>query len=157
MKRMKKTIAILLAALMLMMVGCGSNDTKKVLDPVKVAEDMKAVFVPQGELLEVADSVLDNYYTLDPEVFNGHRIYISTSFIAEEIAVFGVREGKTEEAKKVLEQRLTDLKASFDGYLPDELASLNDNAKILENGNLLCLLAGEGDGRTAAEKAFLEA
>lgn len=153
---MKKILAMILA-LSLLVAGCGGAKSKTIADPIKVADDMLAVLAPQGELLEVTDGVLDNYYTLDSAVFEGHKIYISTSFIAEEVAVFSVKDGKTAEAKKVLEQRLTDLKKSFDGYRQEELASLTENAKVLEGANLVCLLAGTGDGRAAAEKVFVDA
>ncbi|MEG0753932.1 MAG: DUF4358 domain-containing protein, partial [Angelakisella sp.] len=146
--KLKKLLAVTLTlAVLVAAVGCGSsNDTKKQLDPVKTADDMLTVFAPQGEMIAVEDSVLDNYYTVNSDVIAGQKVYISSSFIAEEIAVFAVKDGKTEEAKKMVEQRIKDLKDSFEGYLPDELASLETNAKVLTNGNLVCLLTGEGDG-----------
>ncbi|MEG1777721.1 MAG: DUF4358 domain-containing protein [Angelakisella sp.] len=157
----KKIIAaVMTMAILTVAAGCGgkapASDTKKVLDPIKTADAMLAVLAPQGEMLAVEDSVLDNYYTVDKDIVGGQKIYISTSFIAEEIAVFAVKDGKTEDAKKMCEARLKDLKDSFDGYLPEELASLEANAKILTNGNLVCLLAGKGDGLAAAEKVFTE-
>lgn len=158
MVNIKRTAAALLAAVMVMAaVGCSSNDAKKAGDPVKTADDMLAALGAQGELLEVEDSVMDNYYTVDDSVVSGHKVYISTSFIAEEVAVFSVKEGKEADAKKMLEQRLEDLKASFDGYLPDELKSLEENAKILSGGGMVCLLAGSAESVAAAEKVFDEA
>lgn len=156
--KMKKIFAIILTlALVTSAVGCGSkDDTKELLDPAKVADDMLAVLAPQGELQELVGDTVNSFYSIDSEVIAGQKVYISTAWIAEEIAVFAVKDGKTDDAKKILETRLADLKASFDGYLPEELASLEANAKILSNANLVCLLTGEGEGVAAAEKVFIE-
>lgn len=156
--KVKRTLAAVAALVMVMaLAACGDSDSGKEASATQVADDMLAVLQPQGELLEAAESVLDNYYTIDPAVVTGQKIYISTSFIAEEIAVFEVADGKAEDAKKMVEQRLNDLKASFEGYLPDELASLEENAKVLAKGNLVCLLAGSSEGVEAAEKVFNDA
>lgn len=156
--KMRRILAMLLTVAMLTAaVGCGGKDqAKEVLDPAKVADEMLAVLAPQGELQELVNDTVHSFYDLDSDVISGHKVYVSTAWIAEEIAVFAVKDGKTDEAKKMLETRLADLKASFDGYLPDELASLEANGKILTNGNLVCLLAGQGEGLVAAEKVFLE-
>lgn len=156
--KMKRILAMILtAALLVSAVGCGGkDDTKEVLDPAKVADDMLAVFAPQGELQELVGDTVSSFYNIDSEVISGQKVYVSTAWIAEEIAVFAVKDGKESDAKKMLETRISDLKASFDGYLPDELASLEASARILTKGNLVCLLIGEGEGAAAAEKVFTE-
>lgn len=153
---MKKLVAAIAAFVVVAMVGCGGGSSKTV-DPVKTADAMREAFAPEGELLVVEDSVLDNFYSVDSALVTGHKIYVSTSFVAEEIAVFGCAAGKEADVKKMVEQRLQDLKDSFDGYLPDELASLTANAKIVTGGGAVCLIAGSAENVAAAEKIFNDA
>lgn len=157
----KRIVAGILAVMLLAAVGCsskdeasGSPDEAATLSAEAVADAMKEVFTTQGELLLVESSVIDNYYAVTDEVITDYKVYISPSYIAEEIAVLSYAEGKSAEAKKIVEQRLADLKESFDGYRPEELATLESNAVILEGGNKICLLTGEGDGVGAAKKVF---
>lgn len=155
MKTLIRTVSVFMAvAVLLTAAGCGDKADSKAADPAKVADDMLAALDAQGELLEASDSVLDNYYTVDSQAVTAHKVYISTAFIAEEVAVFACADGKEDTVVKMAEQRLQDLKDSFDGYLPEEYASLEQNARILKGGGLVCLLAGSAEGVEAAMAVF---
>ena len=62
-----------------------------------------------------------------------------------------------EDPAQPVEKRVEDLKASFDGYLPDQLTQLEENAQVLENGNCICLVTGQAEGAAAAAKIFTDA
>ncbi len=154
---MKKHIALILVFMLTISLlgGCGSKSTAKDVDPVKTADEMLAIFSPQGELEPVGESVVSNYYDIDPAVVKDYKIYISPSFIAEEIAVFRLVDDKQttiDAAKAMAEKRLGDLKTTFDGYLPEELASLEENAEIYANGTTVCFVTGAAESKEAALK-----
>ena len=156
---MKKHIALALVFVLTLSLlgGCGGSKAANDVDPVKLADDILASFSPQGDMEPVSEAVVSNYYTIDPEVVKDYKIYISPSFIAEEIAVFRLKDDKqatVDAAKAMAEKRLGDLKANFDGYLPEELAALEANAEIYTKGTILCFVTGSSDSKEAAMKVL---
>ena len=152
----KKILATILGATMLFTVGCGKEDTSDVvLDPTTLADQMMEVFKPQGEMLALSPETIDNYYDIDPTVVTNYKVYVSTSFIGEELAVFELVEGT--DLDTVLDQRLQDMKDSFDGYLPEELSAVNDTGEVLTNGNVICFIVGDNDGTQGAKDLFTSA
>ena len=84
-----------------------------------------------------------------------YKIYVSGMYIAEEVAVFRLTDpGKAEDGKTMVENRIAALKKSFDGYLPEEFASMNENALVLSKGDIVCFLVGINPGRDAAKEVF---
>ncbi|WP_071429699.1 DUF4358 domain-containing protein [Angelakisella massiliensis] len=156
-------ISLALAALLLvtLLAGCGgssSSDSKTLTaTPAELADQMVEALAPKQELVEAGEKVISNYYAIDSEVITGYKVYISPAFQAEEIAVFSVADGRMDDAKAMVAKRVEDLKASFDGYLPDQLTQLEENAQILENGNCICLVTGQAEGAQAAAKIFTDA
>ena len=161
---MKKLLVLFLAAAMSLslLAGCGNSDSgssSKNVDPAKLADDVLAALAPQGEMMEAGEKVLSNYYTVDSKVVKSSKIYISSSWTAEEVAVFRLVDSKQETmdaAEAMIHQRIDNLTASFDGYLPEELAILEDNSVIYRQGDIICFVSGSADGVAAAMKVMKE-
>ena len=151
---MKRILALLCAALLtLSLAACGGSGGKTA-DPGTLADDMLKALAPQGETMEVTGDVAANYYQIGDEV-KDYRIYLSTMYIAEEVAVFRLTDAKkADTVKKLCETRVQDLKDSFDGYLPDEYATVDENATVLASGDIVALVIGTKEGVAAAKEVF---
>lgn len=153
---MKKRIAALLlsAFLVLSLASCGEKDNAKTADPKALADDMLKALAPQGETIEVTGDVAANYYEIGDAV-KEYRIYLSTMYLAEEVAVFQAADAKDLDTIKVMcDKRITDLKDSFDGYLPEEYAVVEDNAQVLAEGDIVALVIGGKESVEAAKAVF---
>ena len=151
---MKRFTALLLAAfLLLSLAACGGSDSKTA-DPKTLADDMLAALKAQGETMEVTGDTAENYYAMG-DMVKDYRIYLSTMYIAEEVAVFRLADAKkADTVKKLCETRVQDLKDSFDGYLPDEYATVDENATVLASGDIVALVIGTKEGVAAAKEVF---
>ena len=155
---MKKVWAFILCVMLVLgLAACGGDnaDSKSVdVDVNQLADDMLAALDPQGELTEVSGDVAANFYEMGDFV-KEYKIYVSGMYIAEEVAVFRLTDpGKAEDGKTMVENRIAALKKSFDGYLPEEFASMNENALVLSKGDIVCFLVGLNPGRDAAKEVF---
>jgi len=151
---MKRIIALILSVLfVLSLAACGGKETATA-DPKALADDMLKALEAQGEMMEVTGDVASNYYAIGDAV-SEYRIYLSTMYIAEEVAVFKVADTKDIDAVKAMcDQRVSDLKDSFDGYLPEEYAAVEENAAVLASGDIVALVIGSKDGTAAAKGVF---
>lgn len=172
---MKKNVMVKILAMMmalcLLAVGCGGKDSAasgssngngssaaQPPDPAKVADAMLAAITPRGELPVMEETVVDNFYSFDKGVLSSYKIYASTTYTAEEIAVFAApNEDAVKAAEKAIDTRIDDLKTSFDGYKPEELAVMEENTRVLKADGVVCLLIGDKDNVEKAQKAFAEA
>ena len=150
-------------AMMLVLAGCGGGDSASggnggsaaAPTAAQVADAMLAAFTPRGELPAMEESVVDNFYSFDKAVLPDYKIYASTTYTAEEIAVFATPgQDAVDAAKKAINTRVDDLKTSFDGYKPEELAVLEENVQILEGNGVVALLMGDSDNVKKAKEAF---
>lgn len=157
MKTMKKFAAFLFAlVLVLSLAACGGGSAKEV-DPKALADDMLAALKSQGETMEVTGDVAANYYEMG-EAVKEYRVYVSTMYIGEEVAVFRLAEGKkADDVKAMCQQRIQDLKDSFDGYLPEEYAAVEENAVVLASGDVVAMVTGTKEGVAAAKEVFEKA
>lgn len=161
---MKKLLVFFLAAAMSLslLAGCGNSDSgssAKNVDPAKLADDVLAALAPEGEMVEVGEKTFSNYYTVDSKVVESSKVYISSAWTAEEVAVFRLVDDKqatVDAAEAMIQQRIDTLTASFDGYLPEELAILEDNSIIYRQGDIICFVSGSADGVAAAMKVLRE-
>ena len=154
---MKKLLAILLTACLCLTlpIGCSSNksDSSKKIDPSILADNVLTALAPQAELIEVSQNVLSNYYNVDSQVVQAYKIYISSAWTAEEIAVFLLVDDKSstiEAAKAMINQREDALTASFEGYLPEELATLQENSAVYHQGRIIAFVSGSAEGVASA-------
>lgn len=151
MRRFFALVCVLL--LTLSFTSCGGGKAKTA-DPKALADAMLETLEVQGEMMEVTGDVAANYYVMGAEV-KDFRIYLSTMYIAEEVAVFQVDDAKNADAvKKMCENRIEDLKDSFEGYLPEEYETMNDNAVVLAEGNIVAMVVGTAEGVAAAKEVF---
>lgn len=155
---MRRIAAILTAfVLILSLTACGGGSKVKSVDPKALADDMLVALKAQGETMEVTGDVAANYYEMGDAV-KEYRIYVSTVYIGEEVAVFQLADAKNADAvKKMCEARIQDLKESFDGYLPEEYTTVEENAVVLANGDIVALLTGAKEGVDAAKAVFEKA
>lgn len=154
----KRFLALLCAILLtLSLAACGGDKgsgSGKTADPKALADEMLTALSPQGETMEVTGDVAANYYSIGDAV-KDYRIYLSTMYIAEEVAVFRVADAEdTEAVEKICEGRIHDLKDSFEGYLPEEYATVDENATVLTEGDIVALVIGTKDGVAAAKEVF---
>ena len=140
MKTMKKFAAFLSAlVLVLSLAACGGGSAKEV-DPKALADDMLAALKSQGETMEVTGDVAANYYEMG-EAVKEYRVYVSTMYIGEEVAVFQLKDTKdADTVKKMCEARIQSLLDSFDGYLPEEYDTVKENAVVLSEGDIVAMV-----------------
>ncbi len=118
---------------------------------------MLAALKAQGETMEVTGDTAENYYAMG-DMVKDYRIYLSTMYIGEEVAVFRLAEGKkADDVKAMCQQRIQDLKDSFDGYLPEEYAAVEENAVVLASGDVVAMVTGTKEGVAAAKEVFEKA
>ena len=155
---MKRVLALFLSVLfVLSLAACGGKETAKTADPKALADDMLKALEPQGETMEVTGDTAANYYDLGDAV-KEYRIYLSTMYIAEEVAVFQAADAKDVDTLKTMcENRIAALKDSFDGYLPEEYTTVDENAVVLAGGDIVALVVGSKDGVAAAKAVFEKA
>ena len=153
---MKRFLTLLLSlALALSLTACGGQDkTPKDVDINQLAADMLEALAPMGETMELSDATAANYYDMDDFV-KEYKVYISTMYIAEEVAVFRLTDAdKKKDGEKMVEARISDLKAGFDNYLPEEFQTVSQNSLVLSSGDIVCYLVGYQPGLDAAKAVF---
>lgn len=151
---MRRFIVIFCVLLLTLSLAACGGGTTKTADPAALADAMLEALEPQGEMMEVTGDVAANYYSMGSAV-KEYRIYLSTMYIAEEVAVFQLSDTKDADAvKKMCENRIQDLKDSFEGYLPDEYQAVSDNAVVLAEGDIVAMVTGTAEGVAAAKAVF---
>lgn len=152
---MKRLLALTLSLVMLIsMAGCGNKTERKDVDINTLADQMKDALNPSGEVIEMTSGVIGNYYDMG-DLIQEYKVYTSTVYLAEEVAVFRVKAGsKVSDAEKMLDARKTALLSSFDDYLPEQYKIVEENTKILVSGDIICLVVGQEAGVAAAEEIF---
>ena len=139
----RKVITAALAVVLLIVAlfsGCSSEP--KEIDLDKLAEDLKTQIGFEDDLMEIEDSVLDNFYTFsDKDAIESHVVYKSASnATAEEIALFKVKDSSQMDAvKQAVEARVVDLHDRFESYVPAEIIKI-DNAVIKTSGNYILMV-----------------
>ena len=137
----KWTVAL---ALVLLLTGLfsGCSSEVKDIDLNQLSEDLQTQIDFEDELIEIDDSLLDNFYTFpDGNAIESHVIYKSASnATAEEIALFKVKDSSQVDAvRQSVENRVTDLHDRFESYVPEEIYKI-DNAVIKTSGNYVMLV-----------------
>lgn len=152
---MKRFAALLLSVLLVLsLAACGGKEEAKTADPKSLADDMLKALSAQGEMIELTGDTAANYYDLG-EAVSEYRVYMSSMWIAEEVAVFKAGDAKDVDAVKgICDKRIADLKDSFDGYLPEEYTVVEENAQVLASGDIVALVIGSKEGVEAAKAVF---
>lgn len=150
MKSMKKTglqgvkglVTLGLAVIMMMgLAGCGSKQTDVVIDPVALADDMKASVTFQDQLSEVEMDKVLTLYGIDAGLVDTGKAYLSTNATAEEIAV--IKAKTADDAETILtavQNRVASQLQSFESYNANEVPKLeNPFVEMVGDCVILCV------------------
>lgn len=149
---MKKITTGLLAAVALLLVGCGS--TAKTIDADALAKSLATEIKYDDTLKELADDEIDMIVELPEKV--DAVMYAGSGSTAEEVGVFTAPDSDT--AKETLEDvqnYLDDQADSFQDYVPEETKRVG-NAVLEQKGNyvILCVSGDSEQAKEIIEKAF---
>ena len=137
---MKRTIALLLAAALCALAGCGAQDGGG-HDPSALGEAMYAAAegLPAMAVVE-NDAELFRYVSdLDYGLVEGYYLAYAEGGSAEELAVITVKDAAdVKDARASLERHLADRLGLFRVYDPDE-ASAIESASIAVDGDTVAL------------------
>lgn len=149
MKMRRKALALLLAALILALGGCGGRSAYAG-GPAELAA---AAVSSQGRdpaALERLDETLDgetlavyveSYYGLAPEDWSGCAVYRAGGAEAFEIAALALeKSADREEVSAALEAYIRDRAGDFAGYAPDQAAMIAGSEGFVQDGYALLLI-----------------
>lgn len=137
------------AVLLLSLTGCG-KEQKEQLTAGQIAEKLAEQAAAEG--LQSAADYADVFYGMDfDKVAEFEVLSPMMNVKASEIAVFRVKDEKdAAEIQKSLEQRASDVQASFELYLEDQY-EIAKQAEIRVQGDTLCLIIDEKAADLAEE------
>ena len=148
---MKKTIAILLAAVCLMSVftGCGK---KKELDPQTFVDELLSGASFVDSMNQVSDAVVPIIYDVDTKDYTSAIVYCGTAATAEEIAVFRASDdAAAERLMKAARARVDHQIQVYSDYGP-EAARLLENGIVERSGNnVVVVICSDYDGAKKIE------
>ena len=147
----RKNIISLFAAGLVMLAGCGSNtdDTQPSQETkaaVSVSEVLGAVDEENldGTILK-GDSLFDDnakkFYGVDADkITEGGMLYNTEGSQADEVDI--IRFADDVDGKAVLEKRLSERRATFDSYKPEDMPKF-DKAQVFEEGGYDVLIISD--------------
>lgn len=136
-----------------MLAGCGGSKSATV-DTSALAKSLTSEITYENDLNEIDADTIENYIAVEEGVEGS--MYMSSGSTAEEVAVFTAPDSET--AKKMesnVEAFLSDQKASFKDYIPEEAARI-DEAVLVQDGNyvVLCVSGDSDNAQKIIDKAF---
>lgn len=152
---MKRTVAVLMAACMLMMAvftGCGNKASAKQPATSDIAQKLMDGITFEDELMHIeGDRIAKQYDKLDLNSVEESTVYVSSSGATpEEVAVFKLKEGGDAKAlEAAIDARVEQQKDGFVDYVPEEMPKL-ENRAMLNSGNYYVLVVA-GDASKAQE------
>lgn len=153
-KKMKKAVVAGLAAMMVLgLAGCGNGNADVDIDPVALADDMKASVTFQDQLSEVALDKVLALYGIDAEIVDSGKAYLSTNATAEEIAVIKAKTAEdVDTIKTAVQNRVAAQLQSFQSYNANEVPKL-ENPVIETAGNcvILCVCDDKGEAEAVID------
>ncbi len=153
-KKMKKAVVAGLAAMMVIgLAGCGNGNADVDIDPVALADDMKASVTFQDQLSEVALDKVLALYGIDAEIVDSGKAYLSTNATAEEIAVIKAKTAEdVDTIKTAVQNRVAAQLQSFQSYNANEVPKL-ENPVIETAGNcvILCVCDDKGEAEAVID------
>lgn len=153
-KKMKKTVAAGLAAVMVLgLAGCGNSNSDIDIDPVALADDMKASVTFQDQLSEVELDKVLSLYGIDSGIVDSGKAYLSTNATAEEIAVIKAKTAEdVDTVKTAVQNRVASQLQSFESYNANEVPKL-ENPVIETAGTcvILCVCDDKGEAEAVID------
>lgn len=126
--RKQKITALFFVLLLLvtMLAGC-SEQKEEVRLEENLGQELLANTDFKDKLELVDDEQVSAMYGIDKVISPEFTVYMSTGATAEEIAIFRV-ESKENKSKveEAIQMRIEDQKKIMEGYLPEEMAKLNN-------------------------------
>lgn len=152
---LKKVLSLTVAALLSigLLSACGGEDESSAvsLNVDEAAETLVSQLTFQDEMLKLEDSVLEKFYDVDPDAVGDIAVYTATSGVkAEEVAVVQVKDGGSDTVKAMLDSRLEDQIAKYEGYAPEEMPKLENPVMEEKNGYYFFILADDQDAAREA-------
>ena len=161
----RKIILSILAAASLMLCGCSTDKQTQSHEPdnVQITQESKAADAREvlesinNELLDgkmyKGDKLFDDntekfYGVTADKVTEGGMLYNTAGSSADEVDI--VKFSDDVDGKAVLEKRLSDRRATFDSYKPEDMPKF-DKAEVFEAGGYDVLIISE-DAQSLAEQ-----
>lgn len=161
----RKTILSILAAASLMLCSCGEDNQthSKEPDSTQTTQESKAANVREvlesidDELLDgkmfkgdkLFDDNTEKFYSVTADkVTEGGMLYNTAGSSADEVDI--VKFSEDVDGKAVLEKRLSDRRATFDSYKPEDMPKF-DKAEVFEAGGYDVLIISE-DAKNIGEQ-----
>ncbi len=140
-KRKVMAVTALLALLCLLAAGCGSEIYE--IDEEMFMDDMLHKVTFNCELSRLQDDAVNAFFTI-PEGTEA-VVYMGNGAYADHAAIFEAEDASSAgEILKEMEAYTDDLKASFEDYIPQEAAKI-EQAVVVQKGNcvVLCITSDE--------------
>ncbi len=146
--------------IMLVFVGCGGENAKKLSNKnINVADVAKKIVndLKISDMVEVSEDNINTIYDFDLAKVEKYSVYYSgVGSIADEIAVFKLRnKDDVEKLVSMFNNRKKTVAGNFEGYAPDEVAKA-ESAVVKTNGNyvLFAIVKDNSKAKEIFDKSF---
>ena len=142
-----KKILIALAVICVLLTGCSKADTPAETVDVELSSVMENVMndsdIELPMTMPVEDEMLQDMYGLSDELVSDYAIALSAMNVhATEIIMVKAQDGKLDDVKAALDQRMTDVENLWSTYLPEQYEMVKDR-KTLETGNIVVIVIAD--------------
>ena len=158
---MKKTIMILLTAMLAMVVSACAGDKASTIEVKQSAKDMADHMlekVEQPAFMELSAEELKDLYNIDAAKLADYSVRVPMMNVkTNEIAIFKVNDAKDiSEIEAAVKQRAENVQKQFEHYLPDQYENAK-NYKLLTKGNyVLFVISDNADELIKVYDRFFE-
>lgn len=128
-------------ASMLLFSGCGNKPSTKEFNDDQLAEEILREVSFATPLSEVDDEDAAFMFMLPEDLSVDIDLYMATGTYADEFVIFDTDSADdAEKVKAIAETHISEIKASFSDYLPEEVPKI-DNAILITHGEyvILCI------------------
>ncbi|MGI6404193.1 MAG: DUF4358 domain-containing protein [Oscillospiraceae bacterium] len=151
---MKVKVLSLMMLLILVISGCGGKEEKTLdISPATLAENILEQVNFEANLVPIAPEAVDNWYFLNDAVTE-YAIYINGDVVpAEELAVLKCKSAEdVAQLEAILDQRLDNLKTSFENYQPMELTKINNPIRVTKGNVAVLVLTDDPNAQKTVEQ-----
>ena len=155
MKKSLKKILLALSLSTLLLTACSSEETFNEVDLEKLATDILETKSFDDELVKVESSVVEAKYFISDEDSQNMVVYMSSNGATpEEIALFSVNSDQKDTIEKAIDDRIQDLKISFESYAPDEMYKLEEAVVTVQDGYVYMVISNNSNDVTSVIKSL---
>ena len=143
---MKKTLALVMAAVCLFAVLAGCGSAKKTMEPRAFVDDVLANANFTDSLSQLDDAVIPNYYGVDSADYKSAIAYCGTAATAEQIVCFEATDAAAaQRLLTTLQAFIADKVEAYKSYGPAAAMSL-ENAPVKTIGNyVIAVVCADSD------------